>query len=285
LEQGCPGRFDRPEPSVVDFAAADVPEASLVCQLSDTFAGEPRWCRFGDLGSPRSTIALVGNSYAAQLVPLVREWTRGRHVRVLLAARTDCLGLNTVPVSGQAPGDPCLTWSVQVQAKLLKIPDLSLVVLVGHERSDSFLTGQVHPSLAALTEARRNVLGSLSLLRRANIPTVVVKHAPGTRPLPAPVCVAGSETTVDPCVQPREAVTGMDFLSTLAKGHPELTNFLSLDRYFCTAHQCHAVIGGLVAYSDALHISATYARTMGTYVGPRLDRIRHLTRPPAPRGS
>jgi hypothetical protein len=64
----------------------------------------------------------------------------------------------------------------------------------------------------------------------------------------------------------------MDFLSSLARRHPGLTTFVSLDRYFCTARSCHAAIGGVVAYSDDHHISATYARTLARYVGPRLQK-------------
>ena len=203
VEEGCSEPFARPAQSVVDFAAADISPVRPDCQPTATSAPDPTWCRFGDLTSPRTTIALVGNSYAVQLVPLLLEWTRGQQVRILLAARTDCLGLTTVPVQGQDPDDPCLAWSAHVQATLLAVPDLSLVILTGHERSDQFLTGQAKPRAGALADARRLVLGSLHLFASAGIPTMVVKHAPGTRPVAAPECVARSQATYDPCALPR----------------------------------------------------------------------------------
>jgi peptidoglycan/LPS O-acetylase OafA/YrhL len=285
VDAGCGDRFAHPPQSVVDFAPADVSPALPRCQPSATSAPRPTWCRFGDVSSPRSTIALVGNSYAVQLVPLFRAWTRGRHVRILLAARTDCLGLNTVPVPGQSPTDPCLAWSAHVQARLLAIRNLSLVVFTGHESSDQYLTGQTAPTVAALAEARRNTVGRLRLLSGAGIPTLVVKHAPGTRPLSAPECVARSQESYDPCAKPRRPVTRMDLLSSLASRRPGLTEFLSLDRYFCTARECHAVIGGLVAYSDDHHISASYARTLAPFVAPRLHEAMRVRPTPARHGS
>jgi peptidoglycan/LPS O-acetylase OafA/YrhL len=285
VEDGCTRPFARPPESVVDFAAADVPPVHTRCQPAATSTTAPTWCRFGDVTSPRSTIALVGNSYAVQLVPLLLEWTQGQQVRILLAARTDCLGLSTAPVPGQEPDDPCLAWSAKVQAKLLATDNLSLVILNGHEHSDEYLTGQTNPGADALAEARRHVLGSLGRFADLRIPTLVVKHAPGTRPVSAPECVARSRAAYDPCVLPRGPVTRMDFLSRLASRHPGLTGFLSLDRYFCGARRCHAVIGGLVAYFDGHHISATYGRTLARYVGPRLAHAMGIRQAPSRHGS
>jgi hypothetical protein len=285
VERGCNARFAKPAGPVVDFAAADMPPVRPRCQSSAAAAPHPTWCRFGDLSSPRSTIALVGNSYAVHLVPLVLEWTRGQHVRILLAARTDCLGLSTVPVEGQLATDPCLQWSTRVQARLMGIRNLSLLVLTSHPSSDEFLAGREAPGAATLAQVRRNVLGSLRLFAAVGVPTVVVKHVPGTRPFFAPECVARAQVSYDPCALPRGPVTKMDFLAKVAQQHPRLTSLLSLDRYFCSRRQCHAVIGGVVAYFDDHHMSATYARTLARYVGPRLAQVMAITRTASPRGS
>jgi peptidoglycan/LPS O-acetylase OafA/YrhL len=275
-QPGCRHPFARPSSSAVDFGAADLPRLAPRCLQMPTSPAEPVWCRFGDLVSPRSTIAVVGNSYATRLVPLLQEWTRGQHVRILLAARIDCLGLTTTPVPGQDPADPCLEWSTRVQARLLATRNLSLVVFTSHAHSDQFLTGQTAPSRAALAAARRGVVGNLHLFDNVGVPTVVVKQPPGTRPLEAPECIARSQAGYDPCATPRGPVTRMDFLSTAARERPGLTTFVSLDRYFCTARACHAAIGGVVAYSDDHHISATYARTLARYVGPRLGKAMQV---------
>ena len=37
-------------------------------------------------------------------------------------------------------------------------------------------------------------------------------------------------------------------------------------RYFCTATECPAVIGSVVTYFDASHMTATYARSLAPYV-------------------
>ena len=41
-------------------------------------------------------------------------------------------------------------------------------------------------------------------------------------------------------------------------------------RYFCDDERCHAVIGGVVVYADAHHLTETYATTLGRLIGPEI---------------
>ena len=128
------------------------------------------------------------------------------------------------------------------------------------------------PDAAALNDARAGVLGSLHLFASMGVPTAVVKHPPITRGMAAPECVARSKAVWDPCSTPRRRAVAADLLSSVASRHPSLTSFVSLDHYFCTDRTCHVVIGGVVAYSNGSHISATYARSLARYIGPSLRR-------------
>jgi hypothetical protein len=221
-------------------------------------------------------VAVVGNSFAVQLIPLLREWYRNRPVRIILASRTECLGLSSNPVSGQRDSDPCVAWTQAVDSRLLAMPHLAAVVFASYPKSAWFLTGQRDAGRAARRDAALNVVRTLSLLKAHGIATLVVKHPPGPRASPVPECIARSRDRDDPCTLPRLPLTREDLLASVARRHPGLTGYVSLDRYFCGPRRCHTVIGGVVAYLDEQHITATFARTLAPYVGPRIDAaIRH----------
>jgi hypothetical protein len=284
MTKSCAEQFTKPSLDAVAFGSQDYPAIMETCQVDYDAPADVKWCTFGDPRPSSPTIVLVGNSYATELVPMMTEWTKGKHVRILLAARSDCLGLTTFtpvahPVNGQ-----CASWSGLVQSRLLAMDNLSLVVFVTHEDSASFLTGEVAPSRAASDAAENQALSSLRRLRTAGVATVVVKHPPGPYASSVPECIAMWVGETDPCARPRADVTSMDALAQLARQHPELTRFLSLDRYLCTATRCHTVVGGVVAYSDERHLTKTYTRSLAPYLGPRIRKAMQLRPSPHQRG-
>jgi len=50
-----------------------------------------------------------------------------------------------------------------------------------------------------------------------------------------------------------------------------MVDVVDMERYFCIDGTCPAVIGGVVAYFDGSHITATYARTLAAPLGRELD--------------
>jgi peptidoglycan/LPS O-acetylase OafA/YrhL len=50
-------------------------------------------------------------------------------------------------------------------------------------------------------------------------------------------------------------------------------NLINLDRFYCTATTCPMVIGNVAVYYDPTHITATYSRSLGPYIGADLRRI------------
>jgi hypothetical protein len=64
-------------------------------------------------------------------------------------------------------------------------------------------------------------------------------------------------------------------------GSPRLT-VADLSDWLCTPSRCPAVIGGVLVYLDASHLTATYARTLAPMLKPSVTRalqahrFRHL---------
>jgi peptidoglycan/LPS O-acetylase OafA/YrhL len=273
LDTSCHRPFSRPGGAKVAFASNDIEPMQNGCQLGLRETSEPLWCEWTAADDPTRTIAVVGNSFAIQLLPMLEQWVGRRPIRILLAARTGCLGLTTLPVVGQPAGDRCPVWSANVQSDLLAMDDLAAVVFADHEDAATFLTGQSGPGQDALAGARTGVIRSLRSFRRAGIPTAVVQRPPGHPSQRVPECIAMSTSDYDPCAVPRGSVTGKSMLARLAAARPRLTRLISLDPLLCDAAECHVTVGGVVAYKDDVHLTAAFSRTLARPLAPVLRRL------------
>jgi hypothetical protein len=215
-------------------------------------------------------VVVIGNSHAVRLVPALEAYGASRGWKILLAAKTDCMGLSSTRVGTISASNTCLVWSGRVQ-KWILAHHPSAVIFASHFNAQVFLAGE-GASPAAVEAARRNVLETWSIYARAGIPIVVTSDVPGTRPQSAPECIARSRAAYDPCVRPRDAVAKSNLVNDLAQTAPRLVNYVSLTPLFCDARLCHSVIGGVVVYSDRHHVTDTYSRTMGPYLGSAVDK-------------
>ncbi len=62
-------------------------------------------------------------------------------------------------------------------------------------------------------------------------------------------------------------------MSDLAQQNENLVNYVKMDQYFCDAQLCHALIGGLIIYSDSHHMTTTYSRSLAQYLGSDVNRV------------
>ena len=87
-----------------------------------------------------------------------------------------------------------------------------------------------------------------------------------------PDCIAEHRGNPQPCSGRRSAWEIADPAATVARGlrarKLDIT-VADLNDYFCSKTTCFAAIGGVIAYFDGHHISATYARTLAPY----LDKV------------
>lgn len=96
------------------------------------------------------------------------------------------------------------------------------------------------------------------------------------RPNSAPECIAMARDQYDPCAVNKSSVVTPNLMTALAEKHPELVSYVRLTPYFCDASKCHALIGGVVVYFDSHHLTGTYSRSLGRYLGA--DVAAALTR-------
>jgi hypothetical protein len=264
----CDDPFARPTQQQLAFAASDL-GPSQHCQMG-TSVTTLTLCSFGDTTDPVRTVVVVGNSHALRLVPALEQYGAARHWKIVLAAKTDCMGLSATPVGAQSPTDTCVVWSGKVQRWILSTrPDA--VVYASHVGAQVYLAGTTADA-AAVDAARRNVVAAWTADVRAGIPVVVAGDVPAMRPQSDPECIARSTAAEDPCAMPRSAVVKPNLMTELADLHPDLVASVPLTSLFCDSSLCHGVIGGVVVYSDSHHLTDTYSRSIAEYFGSRVER-------------
>lgn len=253
------------------FAAADDNGGTKGCQI-DTDVTTLKFCTFGDTTNPTTTIAIVGNSHALRLVPALDLYGKSHGWKILLAAKTDCMGLITTPVGSQTTADTCLAWSAQLRKDLFARSDLDAVIFASHEGAADYLAG-FNASQADLKTARDRVLATWADYRQHGLKVIVTEDVPGMRPKAGPECIATSQESYDPCALPKSVVERPNLMTDLAQANPALVSYVALNQYLCDATKCHALIGGVVVYSDSHHLTTTFSRTLAPYLGADVAKV------------
>jgi hypothetical protein len=157
---------------------------------------------------------------------------------------------------------------------------LDAVIFPAYRFADEFLGGP-QPSNAVAQATDRLILQTWKRLSAKGIRVIVPGDVPGMRPTSDPECIAQSRRSNDPCAVDRSAVVHPSRTSTLAIQHPDLATEIPLTRYFCDAHSCHGLIGGVVVYFDSHHLTDTYSRSLARYLGASVAAALPPRRQPA----
>ncbi len=273
-DRDCPPWTGDPVPTPA-LAAQDKSEAyAVVSGGTDCWAYLPRFptvaCDFGD---PDGTVdvALVGNSHAGQWLPALQQVAkkRGWHITTHLASRCAMSDLRQ-QFDTAAMSTACRDWVRRTTDTVIdEQPDL--VVLTN--RVSAPAEGSDRASSA---DAYRQ--GYQRVLRRwseAGLPVLAVHDTPS--PVnggdgAVPDCVAVNPDDLDSCAgDPAQWITPdpvMDAVDRLDRPRVSATD---LNDHICTAEECAAVVGGVIVYFDASHLTATYAQTMSPYLAAAMD--------------
>jgi peptidoglycan/LPS O-acetylase OafA/YrhL len=267
-----PGDAARPAGGIVPDPArarADLPSVYADgCHASqaDTVV---RTCAYGPPDAT-ATVALVGDSHAAQWVPALQAVARARNWRLVTHTKSSCPVLDVEVAltvgAGRRPYDSCVRWNRALRRTLAE------------ERPDLIVTSSY--TYTAISHGRPlrgadNDRIMVAALRRTWTALATVAPVVVLRDTPAPGrdiadCVSGHRDRPESCAVPRaEALAGIGPLQvTAAAGLPGV-RLVDLTDTVCPAARCAPVIGGVLVYRDAHHLTATYAGTLA----PRLDAL------------
>ncbi|MDR7383822.1 acyltransferase family protein [Promicromonospora iranensis] len=215
------------------------------------YQGEPlRTCTFGSDRPTATRVAVVGDSHAAQLVPMLRPQLDAAGWRLDTYVGNGCRW-HLVASDRTCPGLPKIQEALQ---------DGGYDVVV---TTSSRAHGEV--ARAAYVDAMRPVAED-------GAEVVVLEDNPDAD-AEAARCVAAVTFSVDDgCgTSSARALAEPDPLVAAAREVPG-AHVVDLTDLYCTAGSCPSVIGNVVVYRDTGgHITGTWARTLGPYA---VERIR-----------
>jgi hypothetical protein len=211
-----------------------------------------RSCSYGSTAANARTIALVGDSHAAMLIPGLTQQLVANNWRLDTYVGWGCLWM----VAADATG--CTQAMTQIQSRLTSGPRYDIVLTTGARQKsapDKALVAQQMATAWAPVAARGSQL-------------VILSDNPGVSAA-ALTCLAriGFSVKKNSCATPRaQATSVVDPLIEAAHLLPGAT-LVDLSSFFCPTTICPAVIGHEVVYRDTVgHITATYSASLAPYL-------------------
>jgi len=251
-----------------DKATADVPQIYADhCQVGAGMT-EARVCEYGDPAGTW-TMALVGDSKAAQWQPALDTVAKREHVRLITYIKGSCAfsdGALLLP-QGQAFPD-CSTWNANVLRSVLAAKP---AVVVTTQRENRALVDPDDPTSPYESQAMVDALASRwQTLEDAGIGVVALAGNPGP-PGVLYECVAEHRHDVSQCSFPRKAPT-----ATVQKKAAKLVegaHVVDLNDVICPDGTCPAVMGNVLTYRSTSHLTKTFVESMTDVLAQRLDPL------------
>ncbi|GAB3954965.1 acyltransferase family protein [Micromonospora vulcania] len=215
-------------------------------------------CRLGSQRPDAAKVALVGDSHAAMLIPAIEGHLDARNWAVDTYVARGCIWAK---VEAADQSDTCYARRHAMAERLATGPKYDVVIVSGR-RNESADTRSAGGQIRKYVEAWRPVLD-----RGTRI--VVVADNPGLGATDLSCLVDDADPMR--CAVDRQAAFGTrDALQDAAGRTDGKVQVVDLSDLFCTETRCPLVIGNVIVYRDAHHITATYARTLGAHLVERV---------------
>ncbi|MDN5895172.1 MAG: acyltransferase [Nocardioides sp.] len=281
LRNHCEPFVGDPVPSPV-LAAEDKSDAyGVVSGGQDCWSYLPRFpktrCEFGDPEGD-TTVALVGNSHAGQWLPTLQALSERMGLRITTHLASRC-AMSEVDQSfdSDAGTEACTNWVEQTRDELVE--DRPDVVLLANRASAPVVGQSLDESGDDYAEGYESLLNrfadeGLTVLALHDTPASVDAGAQDT-----PDCVAEHLDDYEVCAGPREDWEPDDpIVDAVAAADRKRVRVADLNDHICGTQECAGVVGGVVAYFDGSHMTATFARTLAPFLRPELRRAIRISR-------
>ncbi len=229
---------------------------------NDAVDAELRTCSFGDVDGDVS-IVLLGDSHALQWLPALVAAAAGEGWRVTTLTKAACPPAQ-VQFGRKEPGAAasCDAWRADVLAWLAEEPpDLLLMTGAGRVYNILGADGQALAEDDALAAWKRGLAATLRSVP-GTTRVVVLADTPLMRRNPVS-CLEASPGDMSACQTPRSVALG-DWLDAVEREVAEAAGaaFESLSDLVCPYDPCPVVIGDVLLWRNADHITATFAERL-----------------------
>lgn len=263
-----------PVDGAVELAAAAVDDVADVyadgCH-QDQVSDEAVSCTYGDPAGT-ITVALVGDSHAAQWEPALRTIAEERRWRLVTYTKSACPWARTDVWLAEAssPYPSCSRWVEHVTAELRELAPTAVVTSSGPYARDDNGRQDVEGGPDALTAGLASVWASID----EDTPVIAIGDTPYFG-LAVPDCVAAHPDDLAACATDRRSARQRSAAESIEDAAGRLDGrvpVIDLTDYVCPRAKCAPVIGGVVVYRDEHHLTASYARSLADALLPALSR-------------
>ena len=227
-------------------------------QADGCLLGQPqvqlRNCVYGDKNGSY-TVALVGDSHAAQWFPAIQAIAIDRGWKLLPYIKLSCrfLDMSIYSYWYQRTYTECDTWRGLVVDKLKSVkPDLVIIIAI----RDKVTSTAADPDPVHQGQAMARLVGQLPGAKAIMVDSPVSKYN-------VPACLSGHRSDVRPCQTSRSRALGA------YSGVPETTaatalgaTLIDLTPLTCPGDPCPVVKDGMIVYRDSWHLTATFVMSL-----------------------
>lgn len=237
------------------------------CWSTEPYVKKPT-CTYG---TGKTKVALVGNSHAGHWLPALeklaaqKDWT----ITTFLVSRCNPTGA-PLKFDAEVKSQGCADYGKWV---LDKTAHGQFDLIITSERQSVPVVGHTFATTEA--PARTGYENYLDRWTNSKTPIVVIRDTPfpGATLKNIPDCVATARNANVECSGSTDKWKWMDPLADAAvEGRYKNVAVIDPTSYFCQDGTCPAVIGGVIVYFDASHITATFAETLTPFLEKDLDK-------------
>jgi peptidoglycan/LPS O-acetylase OafA/YrhL len=229
-------------------------------------------CLYGDREGDR-TLILFGDSHAMQYFPPLQAVAKRNHLRLIALTKAECPPAEVEVRSMVADREysQCDAWR-QEELERIEMAGRSTVVVMS---SDTAYTpygedGEQLSGPQAADAMEAGYVATLQRLHRFGLRTVVIRDTP-VAPDEVPACVSEHLDDLASCDFPHKLTWEKEFERRAARRAPG-SHLIDLTPEICPQNICRSVIGNALVYRDDNHLTATFARTLSSWIEADLFR-------------
>lgn len=236
-------------------------------------SGQPE-CVAGDAASA-TTVALIGDSRAAMLNPAFKRIAEQRDWRLLMFAKAGC-SITDLPITtrfnGLAEGiQRCSEWRDHIVARL-HVERPKLIVISSSRAYDATGTHTMVPGLKKYDAAWLASLTKVVEELRSTGAKVLVLGPTADPPAPVPLCLSGHLDDATACAARRGPEHGPGMVAEAKATEAGGGRYADTTKLFCSENRCPAIVGNMMVYFDAGHVTREYAEFLAPALGALADR-------------
>ncbi|WP_091231789.1 acyltransferase family protein [Microbacterium sp. 3J1] len=233
------------------WAWFDAGAAADACSSETVGSWVERSCAFGAAEPASANVLLIGDSHADHIVAPLQKVSEENGWDLRVETRQACNPFRVASSADDENAARCAAWGAEAIDAAAADPDLQVVIV--STRGDS-------------GEWPENAAGAFRELRAAGKSVIVVTDTPNVDGrdvrdgdlITGPACILAAGEVTDACAWTDSPTD--TWVEDVAAG--EGIPLLDLRSVVCPEGTCHAVVGGLIAFSDENHLSGSYALSL-----------------------